>query len=238
MWNLFPTPTSEMLTGQTMPLRIDYRKRRNARRYILRVNSSGDGGCVTIPRGGSRAEARSFAQRNLSWLEEALRRGRVRAQTAADDGHILFRGEKVPIAQISADEASLGGHAMRLKPGAGSFRARLQSSLWAMARAELPLRLHTLAAAQGLAVKRVSVRNQRSRWGSCSAKGVISLNWRLIQTPDFVRDYIIVHELMHLREMNHSARFWKLVREAFPRTDEAEQWLKANSVLLRERVGN
>jgi predicted metal-dependent hydrolase len=100
------------------------------------------------------------------------------------------------------------------------------------------LRLHELAAAQGLAVKRVSVRDQRSRWGSCSVKGVVSLNWRLIQAPDFVRDYIMVHELMHLREMNHSARYWKLVHEAFPRTTEAEQWLKTHSTLLRDRDGN
>ena len=78
----------------------------------------------------------------------------------------------------------------------------------------------------------MSVRNQRSRWGSCSAAGTISLNWRLIQTPDFVRDYIIYHELMHLREMNHSDRFWDHVEEVCPGWREAERWIKRNGSLV------
>jgi predicted metal-dependent hydrolase len=233
MWAYFTKQTSEVLAGRTMSLRIDYRKRRNARRYILRVNARGDGGCVTIPRGGSRAEARSFAQRNLVWLEETLERSREKTRAATAGNRILFRGELVEILTVTADEVLLGSQTLRLRPGAGNLRARLKMKLWELAKAELPLRLQELAAAHGLAVKRVSVRNQRSRWGSCSVKAVISLNWRLIQTPDFVRDYIMVHELMHLREMNHSARFWKLVHEAFPRAAEAERWLKAHSGLLR-----
>ena len=70
------------------------------------------------------------------------------------------------------------------------------------------------------------MRAQKTRWGSCSARGTISLNWRLIHAPPFVRDYLIVHELMHRRQMNHSARYWKLVADAFPRWQEAEAWLK------------
>ena len=81
-------------------------------------------------------------------------------------------------------------------------------------------------------VKQVTVRNQRSRWGSCSAGGTISLNWRLVQTPDSVRDYIIYHELMHLREMNHSDRFWMRVAEICPWWNDAELWLKRNGSLL------
>jgi len=77
------------------------------------------------------------------------------------------------------------------------------------------------------------VRNQRSRWGSCSHRGSISLNWRLIQAPPFVRDYILLHELMHLREMNHSPRFWSEVESVCPYYQVAERWLKAHSRLLR-----
>ena len=82
-------------------------------------------------------------------------------------------------------------------------------------------------------VQRVTVRNQRSRWGSCSRRGTISLNWRLVQTPEFVRDYIVLHELAHLREMNHSPRFWREVARLCPNFAEAEKWLKANAALLR-----
>ena len=76
------------------------------------------------------------------------------------------------------------------------------------------------------------MRSQRSRWGSCSAKRTISLNWRLIQAPPFVRGYIILHELMHLREMNHSDRFWAAVAEVCPDWREAERWIKRNGALV------
>jgi predicted metal-dependent hydrolase len=94
------------------------------------------------------------------------------------------------------------------------------------ARRELPRQLLALAAAHGIPVRRVSIRNQRSRWGACSPSGTITLNWRLIQTPDFVREYVMLHELMHRREMNHSKRFWKLVAACCPRFVEARRWLR------------
>ena len=212
--------------GTTMP--IEYRKRPNARRYILRMNARGDGGCVTIPRGGTLAEARSFAQRNAAWLEARLRQRREMAKTT-DADKIFFRGEEVAVSSLQA-QLSLN------VPATGNAALQIQRALWQLAWRELPARVVELASHHGLTVRRVSVRNQRSRWGSCSARGVVSLNWRLVQTPGFVRDYIIVHELMHLREMNHSNRFWKLVEEAFPQTDEAEKWLKAHAGLLRGRA--
>jgi predicted metal-dependent hydrolase len=98
---------------------------------------------------------------------------------------------------------------------------------------ELPEELRRLAAIHGLTASRVSVRNQRWRWGSCSPQGHISLNWRLVLMPDFVRDYVIVHELMHLKRLDHSRAFWKLVMAACPRCTEARRWLRANARLLQ-----
>jgi predicted metal-dependent hydrolase len=114
----------------------------------------------------------------------------------------------------------------------GDLRPALEAQFARRAKIELPARTWELAARTGVDVRRVSVRNQRARWGSCSARGTISLNWRLVQTPDFVRDYIIYHELMHLREMNHSARFWARVAEVCPGWREAERWLKRNGALV------
>ena len=94
------------------------------------------------------------------------------------------------------------------------------------ARRELPARLFELAGQHGLAVTRVSVRNQRSRWGSCSRNGHICLNWRLIQMPDPIRDYVMLHELMHLKRMDHSPRFWRLVMQVCPRFEDARAWLR------------
>jgi predicted metal-dependent hydrolase len=104
-----------------------------------------------------------------------------------------------------------------------------QRESWARAKRELPPRLLALAADLGLSVTRVSVRNQRWRWGSCSRRGHICLNWRLVEMPAWVRDYVMVHELMHLRRMDHSKRFWKLVAAACPDYERARAWLRANS---------
>jgi predicted metal-dependent hydrolase len=98
------------------------------------------------------------------------------------------------------------------------------------ARRELPERLLALAAQHGLTVACVSIRNQRSRWGSCSRQGRICLNWRLVQMPDSVRDYVMIHELMHLKRMDHSAKFWKLVAEACPDFRSACAWLRQQSM--------
>jgi predicted metal-dependent hydrolase len=97
---------------------------------------------------------------------------------------------------------------------------------------ELPARLHHLATDHGLSVTKVTVRNQRSRWGSCSPSGHICLNWRLVLMPDSVRDYVLVHELMHLRQLNHSRRFWRLVEQACPDFEAARRWLRENRHLL------
>ncbi|HRE07988.1 MAG TPA: M48 family metallopeptidase, partial [Opitutaceae bacterium] len=114
----------------------------------------------------------------------------------------------------------------------GDLRPTLESHFLRRAKVELPARAWELSAVTGVEVKQVMVRNQRSRWGSCSSGGVISLNWRLVQTPEFVRDYIIYHELMHLREMNHSDRFWARVGEVCPEWRSAEAWIKRNGSLV------
>jgi predicted metal-dependent hydrolase len=109
--------------------------------------------------------------------------------------------------------------------GAATLRAR--------ARRELPPRLLALAARHGLTVTRVSIRNQRTRWGSCGRDGHISLNWRLVLMPDDVRDYVLLHELMHLRRMDHSPAYWALVAEVCPGYREARQWLRRHGRSLR-----
>jgi predicted metal-dependent hydrolase len=96
----------------------------------------------------------------------------------------------------------------------------------ARARRELPIRLLELASEHGLHVARVSIRNQRGRWGSCSRKAHISLNWRLVDMPAFVRDYVLIHELMHLKRMDHSPAFWALVEAACPEHRTARVWLR------------
>jgi len=97
---------------------------------------------------------------------------------------------------------------------------------------ELPAQLLALADTHAITLTRISIRNQRSRWGACSARGSITLNWRLILVPPFVREYVMIHELMHRRELNHSKRFWKHVAAACPRHHEARAWLLSDGQRL------
>jgi predicted metal-dependent hydrolase len=145
---------------------------------------------------------------------------------------ILFRGEPVAlrVQQNGLDwQLLFGSESAPLADADGNLRPTLERHLQLLAKTELAARAQELAAAHHLDVKRVAVRNQKTRWGSCSHSGTISLNWRLIQLPAAVRDYIIVHELMHLRQLNHSPRFWAEVEKASPNYRGAEDWLKKNS---------
>ena len=108
-----------------------------------------------------------------------------------------------------------------------------RATLRARAAAELPIALRRRADALGLPVGRVSIRNQRSRWGSCARDGRITLNWRLLAMPEWVRDYVIVHELMHLKRMDHSPEYWRLVEGACPEYRKARHWLKVHGPGLR-----
>ena len=100
------------------------------------------------------------------------------------------------------------------------------------AKRDLPGRLLELAAGLGLTVSKVSVRNQRWRWGSCSPHGHIRLNWRLVNMPAWVRDYVLIHELMHLRRLDHSKQFWKHVAQRCPDYQAARRWLRENGRAL------
>jgi predicted metal-dependent hydrolase len=102
---------------------------------------------------------------------------------------------------------------------------RDETGLRRRASKELPLQLLALAARHDVTVTRISIRNQRTRWGACSSTGSITLNWRLVLVPDFVREYVMIHELMHRRELNHSKRFWRHVAAACPRSGDARKWL-------------
>lgn len=130
------------------------------------------------------------------------------------------------------DKQLLRAEQVRARPRPPEFAAEERHALVAHAKRELPPRLHELAATLGLVVSRVSIRNQRWRWGSCSRDGHICLNWRLVLMPRMVADYVMIHELMHLKRMDHSPRFWKLVDRACPSYREARAWLREHSDLL------
>lgn len=219
--------------ARTVPLLIVRHSR--ARRYLLRLCPNGTAR-VTLPRGGTVDEARRFAERNHDWLERQFQKLEARPDRPDDwqiGSEILFRGETVRIQSDEPGQIRLGGETLGVADTGANLRPVIEKRLRLMAARELPGQVRILSGLHRLKVNRVTVRNQRSRWGSCSRAGNISLNWRLILLPDFVRDYIILHELAHLRQMNHSTRFWQEVERLCPGYQTAELWLKQHRGLLR-----
>ncbi len=234
---LAPLPEARPAVPPEPP--VHFVRMRRARRYILRVRPDGSVR-VTVPRGGSRGEAQRFLERQAAWI--ARERARVREAHVPPlwkDGTMLwFRGHEVALrvqGEGRARRVCYGERSVPAPEAAGetaSLRARVEADLRAIAREELVPRLHELAALHDLVVTGVTIRNQQSRWGSCSKNGRIALNFRLVQMPSEVRDYILIHELMHLKQQNHSRRFWRLVERACPGFRAAERWLKTTGRTL------
>jgi predicted metal-dependent hydrolase len=196
---------------------------RRARRFVLRVDAAGTLR-LTVPRGATIAAGLAFVARQAAWVERERVRQRERARPWDAGSVIWFRGERVTLA---CDDGVAWCGPDRIVV-AGMVGDAVRKHLFALATHELPGRCLALAAPHRLEVSRVTVRNQRSRWGSCSPRGAIALNWRLIQMPPAVSDYVVIHELMHLRQPNHSRRFWKEVAVVCEGWREAERWLRVN----------
>lgn len=229
-----PSINPETVEVNAQPLPVIYRRHARARNYVLRLCANKTV-VVTVPRAGTMKFARDFVASRKTWLEKQWRvmeARKVPPQLLQPGMEILFRGESVAL-RVEREgldwRLRFGGEAADLREPNINLRPTLEKYLHNLARIELSARVWELAATHQLTVKRVTVRNQKSRWGSCSHNGTISLNWRLIQLPADVRDYIIIHELMHLRELNHSPRFWAEVEKAWPNYRAAEEWLKRNS---------
>jgi predicted metal-dependent hydrolase len=225
-----------LVSGSTNYL-LHFVRERRARRFVLRVRP--DGALrVTLPPWGSRAEARAFVRRHLKWADRERARqlaNRLVPRAWTHGSEFPFRGRLVRLAVETVGSmvwVTFGDRRFRVPADTPDLRPAVERGLHEVAQAELPARLQALAKEHELTVARVTIRNQRSRWGSCSPTGAIGLNWRLVQMPDEVRDYVLLHELMHLKEANHSRRFWRQVERVCPGFREAERWLKQNGAGL------
>jgi len=112
-----------------------------------------------------------------------------------------------------------------LEPGLNGLEPLVECWYRAQAASVLERKAHEFATAFGVGYSRFAIRGQRTRWGSCSHRGTLSFNWRLIMAPESVVDYVVIHEVAHLREMNHTKRFWGLVAERCPSWREQKKWL-------------
>lgn len=209
--------------GHILP--IDVVRHRWARRYLVRLTEDGRVR-LTVPRGASIAGGLSFVEQERAWIAREWER--VRARTTWASGTVVFwRGEAVTLVD-AGDAVVCGGESIPVAGRDRDIRAALQRHWRRVAEGELPGRCRELAELHGLSIARVSVRDQRSRWGACSSRRAITLNWRLVQMPPAVSDYVICHELAHLDVPNHSRRFWRRVAALCPEWRTAERWLRAH----------
>ena len=226
-------PERIALSSGERPLKIV--RRRSARRFILRLDDEDDAVILTLPRYASFATALRFLEDNRGWIEQRLEELPPRVAFAD--------GIEVPILGvphvIRHRVESCGQGAAWLEPGvlcvAGDPRhlaRRVTDFLRERARHELGLRARAMATSIGRRVLRISVRDTRTRWGSCAHDGALCFSWRLILAPAAVVDYVVAHEIAHLKHMNHGARFWCTVEDLAPGSGAQRSWLRRNRAWL------
>jgi len=217
---------------------IRLRRHRRARRYTLRIHPSDREAILTMPPRGTLAEAKDFAQRHGGWI--AARLGRLPKAAPFQPGTIVpVRGIAHRIVHragmrgtVWAETRESGERILCVAGEPEHIDRRVHDHLKREARCDLQKAAQAYAQALGVKVKRLSIRDQSSRWGSCTSAGSLSFSWRLILAPGFVLDYVVAHEVAHLREMNHGARFWRLVGEMIADVDKPQLWLNQHGSAL------
>lgn len=242
--NLLNIPTLDdrvsqegVMIGPTK-LPLDIIRNKRAKKYIIRLLPELVLR-VTIPRGGSKREALRFVSENIRWIEKQFHSQRLHDALVPKEGLsnlIYYQGRAVPIEPTPNDPESVifaGVHVPKQSLLEENTSCVVEQYLKNLAKEVLPSATKRLAKRHGFQPKRISIRNQKTRWGSCSNSGTISLNWRLIQLPLFVREYVILHELTHLEYLDHSPRFWSRLAKLCPNHKAAESWLKKYSLRLK-----
>ena len=207
-------------SGEIFLVRL--RRHRQARRYTLRIHAASRQVVLTLPPRGNVREAQAFARQHGAWI--AARLGRLPEMVRFAHGTLLpLRGVPHRIVHKPGTrgtvwtETTAGGERLLHVAGEAPHVARrIADFLKREARRDLEAASRRYAAVLGVPIRRVTIRDQTSRWGSCSSNGALSYSWRLILAPGYVLDYLAAHEVAHLVEMNHSARFWRVVRKLHP----------------------
>ncbi len=226
-------PPHLKVTHEGRDLKVALKRRPTAKRITLRVSNASGEVVLTIPERTSVDIAQRFADSHGGWI--ATRLAKVPTRVTFEPGALVpLRGVPHRIVHWSAvrgvTQATTASDGSADPRGVGRTAAMWPAGCrisWRPRPGGISppsVKRHTTAL--GIPAKRITVRDTKSRWGSCSANGALNFSWRLIMAPPFVLDYLAAHEVAHLRELNHSHRFWKLTHQLCPRTEDAEKWLK------------
>jgi predicted metal-dependent hydrolase len=204
---------------------INLRKNARARRMTLRISRIDGGVTLTVPRGVSETEALAFAAEKQGWIRTHLSK-QATASTVGPGQTLDVAGVRFFLRDGTGKRLHVDGNVIALPQPAEKGRAHLQAWLKEQARAELTRASDRYASRIGRRYRRITLRDTRSRWGSCSSAGALMYSWRLILAPPAVLDYVAAHEVAHLQEMNHSPAFWQVVRDLYGPHDAERKWLR------------
>ncbi len=225
------------LNGTAVP--INLRRHNTAKRMTLRMAPDGSEVRITLPRWAQGNEAIAFANARRDWLCEQY--AKIPARTApGPDSEVLYRGE---VLRIEWDEKAprrpvLSGDTVRLGGPKAGFEARLQRWLEREALSLFESDMVDYTSAAALSPVPVALSRAQRRWGSCSEKSRIRLNWRLVQAPDFVRRSVVAHEVAHLVHFDHSPAFYALLGDIYDdNIKHADRWLKEQGRSLYASFG-
>lgn len=218
------------LVTETGTIAVVLRRDRRARNYTLRVRSAGGTPVLTMPTRGSLREAQSFLENHTGWLTRQIEKAPA-PRPISDGAEIPFRGIPHLIAHrpesrgtVSAD-IDENGPVLRVAGAAEHMPRRIFDFMRREARRDLEPAVMRYSNLLEVKPKAIRIRDTVTRWGSCSSSGGLSFSFRLVMAPPFVLEYLAAHEVAHLREMNHSQRFWRLVEGICPDHESARRWL-------------
>jgi predicted metal-dependent hydrolase len=228
-----PDPETITVHHEGVAYPVSIRRMAQARRFTLRVRASSRDAVLTMPPRARIGDARTFIERHGGWI--ATRLNRIPDALDFSPGAVVpLRGTAHPVIHRPDRRGTvwIENEEIHVAGAAEFVPRRVQDFLKREAKKELDAATRRHAATLGVKVTRVTLRDQTSRWGSCSSTGSINYSWRLILAPPFVLDYLAAHEVAHLREMNHSIHFWRIVQDLCPGFEVAKAWLRSHGAQL------
>ena len=208
------------------PIEITLKRSARARRFSLRVSRLDGRVTLSLPSRARETEAMAFARAQEEWLRETLAGMPVQAGVVIG-GQVPVEGRMLTLVQGTGRAVRVEGESLLIPGDPAQAGARAGAFLKALARERLVAASDRYAALIGRKVTRVTLRDTRSRWGSCARDGALMYSWRLVMAPPSVLDYVAAHEVAHMEQMNHSAAFWAVVERLYPGWQVQRKWLHA-----------
>ena len=253
---VLPLEQTPVLRVPSVGCTVELRRSPRAKRFSLKVSHTERAAILTLPNRGRVEDANAFLNRHADWLRKQLERlpepvpfvdgaviplrgelHRILFTGPNRNGRVVWREQEAssvaPAKNVVTDWRNLGAQrfeapiaSLHVSGEAEHAPRRFHDWLRTEVRKDIAACAQKHANALGCSYNRIAIRDQATRWGSCSTSGTLSFSWRLIFAPPFVLDYVAAHEVAHLREMNHGPRFWRLMRDAVPGMERARIWLK------------